>query len=298
MAGQTTTESMGQASADGYRVHLDAFDGPLDLLLFLIRRAEVDVTDIPVSVIADQYMEHLRGIERIDIDLAGEFLVMAATLMEIKSRMLMPPDPDANAPRPAGDSRGDPVDPRAELVRQLLDYKKYRDAADRLDEHRREWIERFPAARAGVHDESMRRALEGLPDLDLDEANLDDLVRAFESVLEAVNFDRIGEHEVGVDDTPIELHAQDILDRLARDGRPGAADGPAGPTLGLEQIFEGRTRGQMIGLFLAMLELVRQRRIGVTQGQSDGAISVVLLDAGEQREDVQTSPHDAGDPAP
>ena len=73
-----------------YRVRLEAFEGPLDLLLYLIRRAEVDITDIPIAAIADQYMQYLAGIERIDIDLAGEFLVMAATLMEIKSRMLSP----------------------------------------------------------------------------------------------------------------------------------------------------------------------------------------------------------------
>ncbi|MFM9996014.1 MAG: segregation and condensation protein A, partial [Phycisphaerales bacterium] len=109
-----------------YRVRLEAFQGPLDLLLFLIRRAEVDVTDIPISTIADQYLEHLAAIERIDIDLAGEFLVMAATLMEIKSRSLLPQEAAAE-----GD---DEPDPRRELVKQLLEYRKFKDAAAALEE--------------------------------------------------------------------------------------------------------------------------------------------------------------------
>jgi segregation and condensation protein A len=252
-------------------VQLSAFEGPLDLLLHLIRRAEVDITDIPIAAIADQYMEYLAGIERIDIDLAGEFLVMAATLMEIKSRMLAPARPtDAGDAGPAttSASRKD-LDPRAELVQQLLAYKKYRDAAGALEDRKHDWERRFPAGRAGVDDERLREALAAhQDDLDLEDVSLVDLVEAFSKIVATVNFDRLGEHTVTYDDTPIELHAEDLLDRLKRETTPAA------PTLPLSSVFAGRRRGEMIGLFLAMLELVRRRAITIVQDEPAGDIRI------------------------
>lgn len=236
-----------------YRVQLEAFEGPLDLLLYLIRRAEVDITDIPIARIADQYMEYLGGIDRIDIELAGEFLVTAATLMEVKSRMLTPAKPVAvgeAGPEKAGE------DPRADLVRQLLAYKKFRDAAEALDTRRTEWERRFPAGRAGTESEALKEALAAQAgELDLEDVGLLDLVEAFSNIIATVNFDRLGEHTVRYDDTPIELHAEDILDRLKRESGP----------LELVSLFSGRTRSEAIGLFLATLELVRRRAITVRQ---------------------------------
>src|SRR5688572_5197395 len=123
---------------DDYRVRLETFEGPLDLLLFLIRKNEVEIHDIPVASITEQYLAFLKELgvtTRIDIDVAGEFLVMAATLMELKSRMLMPRPAGAadEGPGPEGRATKEGQDPRAELVRQLLEYKKYRDAADHLE---------------------------------------------------------------------------------------------------------------------------------------------------------------------
>src|SRR5947208_4189564 len=103
-----------------YPVDLDSFRGPLDLLLYLVKHNEVDVCDIPIARVTEQFLEHLRVIELIDVELAGDFLVMAATLMEIKSKMLLP--------RGEG-PEGEEADPRQELVRQLLEYKKFKDAA-------------------------------------------------------------------------------------------------------------------------------------------------------------------------
>lgn len=264
-----------------YRVRLEAFQGPLDLLLFLIRRAEVDVTDIPVAVIADQYLEHLAAIERIDIDLAGEFLVMAATLMEIKSRMLAPPSADLEGERedgePAFRAEGrSTLDPRADLVRQLLEYKRFRDAADALDSRRLEWTRRFPARRAGIDDAALRAAVEAQADeTDLEDLDLMDLVRAHARIVTVVNLDRLGEHTVVYDDTPIELHAEDIVDRLRRDD-------PELRGIELTVIFSGRTRSQMIGLFMAVLELVRNRRVAVSQeAGTAGAIRIALRDDGD-----------------
>lgn len=265
-----------------YRVHLDAFEGPLDLLLYLIRRAEVDITDIPIATIADQYMEYLQGVDRIDIELAGEFLVMAATLMEIKSRMLSP----VAKPAASGDDPDRPArpeeDPRAELVRQLLAYKQYRDAAEALEQRKAEWERRIPAARAAIDDERLREALaahEG--ELDLEDLTLVDLAEAFAKIVAAVNFDRLGEHTVTYDDTPIELHAEDIVDRLKRE----SADRP----LPLAALFHGRTRAEMIGLFLATLELVRRRVVRVRQESPGGEITVSL----RPPEDAEATPEPA-----
>jgi segregation and condensation protein A len=260
-----------------YRVHLDAFEGPLDLLLFLTRRAEVDITDIPISTIADQYMTYLSGIDRIDIDLAGEFLVMAATLMEIKSRMLSPAAPAEDGETTARAAKPG-VDPRAELVQQLLAYKKYRDAAAALEDRKHDWERRFPAGHAGVDDERLREALAAQQDdLDLEDVSLVDLVEAFSKIVATVNFDRLGEHTVTYDDTPIELHAEDLLDRLKRET---TADSP---TLPLASVFTGRRRGEMIGLFLATLELVRRRAITIRQ-EAPGSEIVIGLRAEEKPE--------------
>ena len=201
------------AAGDPYTVRLDEFEGPLDLLLHLIRKDEVALHDIPIASITDQYLEHVRRIEmhgagRIDIDTAGEFLVMAATLMEIKSRMLMPRQeaPASDAPR----ERGEPEDPRSELVRQLLEYKRYRDAANALERRAEDWRKRFPAQRAGLDDDRLQAALEAAPDTELEDLDLLDLVEAFRRISETVIFDRLGDHQVTYDDTPIELHAEDI----------------------------------------------------------------------------------------
>lgn len=260
-----------------YRVQLDAFEGPLDLLLFLIRRAEVDVTEIPIAEITDQYLAYLTHIDRIDIDTAGEFLVMAATLMEIKSRMLMPPEERPGGARSGdgGSAEGADADPRADLIRQLLEYKRYRDAADRLEEHRRIWEQRFPAAAAPIDKTRLAEAtaeLAGDPDdVDTDDLDIFDLVEAFARIVETVNFDRLGEHTVTVDDTPIELHAADILDRLqALRGQGDTQPGREPPAITFRQVFEGRSRSELVGLFLAILELVKQQRIAVTQLEPSG----------------------------
>ena len=267
------------AAGDPYTVRLDEFEGPLDLLLHLIRKDEVALHDIPIASITDQYLEHVRRIEmhgagRIDIDTAGEFLVMAATLMEIKSRMLMPRQeaPASDAPR----ERGEPEDPRSELVRQLLEYKRYRDAANALERRAEDWRKRFPAQRAGLDDDRLQAALEAAPDTELEDLDLLDLVEAFRRISETVIFDRLGDHQVTYDDTPIELHAEDIVSRL----RAEVAE-RAQAALPLQRMFEGRTRGEMVGLFLALLELVRNRRVRVAQDKVEGLITVSLRDEPE-----------------
>ena len=256
-------------AGDDYQVKLSAFEGPLDLLLFLIRRAEVDIHDIPISEITSQYLRTIAGAHDLDVEQAGEFLVMAATLVEIKSRMLAPVPEGVDATDPLAPSEAG-EDPRRDLVRQLLAYQRFRSAADGLDRLRHEYARRWPAsghADAPVDDSAER---EWTPeDLDLGDVHVLDLLEAFERIGSAVDFSRLGEHNVVWDDTPIGLHQDDLVDRLQRsDGR----------RMTLQSVFAGRSRLDRIGLFLALLELARQQRVRVRQASSAEAIELELLD--------------------
>jgi len=269
-------------SLEDYKVSLDAFEGPLDLLLYLIRRDEIDIHDIPVARITGSYLAFLEGeggIDRIDVDLAAEFLVMAATLMEIKSRMLSPDETTQNAQ--ADGPLVKPEDPRADLVRQLLAYKRFRDAAAALEHRHHQWSSRFGAAAA---------AWEAAPvdedeQIHLEDVSVVDLCEAFAMIMEAVDFTRLGQHTVKDDETPIQVHAADIIDLLKHAGDTTAQTDPAGkPVLrGLvfAEVFKERTRSECIGLFLAMLELIRQRQILVTQDTIHGTIVLRLRDEGD-----------------
>lgn len=253
-----------------YRVELDAYHGPLDLLLHLIRRNEVDIHDIPIAPIAEQYLAYVKTIRRLDINLAGEFLVMAATLMEIKSAMMAPADRPTDEDGQELSAAEDPTDPRYELIQQLLAYRRYKDAAEQLDEQREAFEARFaahPTARARQPAEDDQQV-----ELDLEDVSLWDLVEAYNRITEQVGLTRA--HEVVADDTPVELHAADLVDRLEREG-----------PMTLQQVFEGRRHGEMVGLFLATLELVRQRRLRVTQPARD-AIHLELRPADEAEAEI------------
>jgi len=268
-----------------HRVRLDAFEGPLDLLLYLIRRHEVDIHDIPISPIAEQYIDHVGDVEKVDIELAGEFLVMAATLMEIKSRVIAAesePDEPANEDEDPRRKKDDESDPRAELVKQLLEYRAYREAADELDRRRDEWAKRFAARPAGVSADELRAAMEA-DEIELEDLSLTDLAEAFSKIASSVNMDRLGEHEVVSDDTPIELHRADLLDRIRRGG-----DGP----MTLRRAFEGQRRSTMIGLFLALLDLVRQHKVTFRQGQdAEGARGEIVIELKDNGGEVAAEDH-------
>ena len=264
------------------RIQLDAFEGPLDLLLYLIRRDELEITDIPIARVTEQYLALIRagGIEKIDIEQAGEFLVMAATLMEIKSRSLMPVPPEGEAP--ASPDGPPTADPRADLIRQLLAYKKYREAAQSLDRRAGEWSQRFPGGGAAVA--GMDAQAESEPDTDPEDLDVVDLARAFSRIMEAIDLSRLGEHTVTDDETPIALHAEDIVDRLRRE----AAGPGGGDEMEFARLFEGRSRAEAIGLFLAVLELVRQQRVTARQDRINDRI-VLQLGTGQQA--AQTPSH-------
>ena len=247
--------------ASGFRLDLPAYAGPLDLLLHLVKRHEIDLHDIPIATLTQQYLHHLQAIRTIDVDRAGDFLVMAATLLEIKSQLIIPqPERDPGAHDAEGDldaaaegSAEPGVDPRAELVQQLLAYKRFKDAANELERREAAWAARYPVHAAAGEDRPEGEAEIKL--LDLADADVLDLCEAFGRLLDSVgDLTRMeASHDVTYDDTPISLHAADIEDRLERE---------PGHRLTLRQLFEGRAnRSEMIGLFLATLELVRQRKI-------------------------------------
>ncbi|MBT3202137.1 MAG: segregation/condensation protein A, partial [Phycisphaerales bacterium] len=203
--------------AKEYRVNLDNYSGPMDLLLYLIRREEVDIHDIPLARIIDQYIQYVELMHEVDPNAAGDFLVLAATLTEIKTRMLLPA-PEALG----GDEDGAEIDPRADLIRQLLEYKEFKDAATDLQDLVDSQSQKFPR-----RPPKFENADDSL--LDLEDVQVWDLFDSFSRVMEAIGT-RPEKHEVIYDDTPVELHASDILDRLQREGG-----------MSFTKIFEGRT---------------------------------------------------------
>jgi len=243
-----------------YKVELDVYSGPLELLLYLIRRDEVDIRNIPIARITEQYLKYVDVIRRIDINLAGEFLVMAATLMEIKSRMLIPQQKAEGAEEGGGGptSVEELADPRYELVKQLLAYKAFKDAAGDL--------KRRAETEAARYGRGVARR-EGRAPLEIEDLDLFRLIDAFNAIMASVGHSAYG-HEVMYDDTPISLHQADIIDRLTRElseagGGVTIADAKG---LTLRDLFEGRkSKSEMIGLFLATLELIRQRKITIEQ---------------------------------
>ena len=252
-----------------YRVELDVYNGPLDLLLYLIKRDELDIYDIPLARITDSYMSYISMLKELskeqglDINVAGDFLVMAATLMEIKSAMLLPKAPAAAAGE--NSAAAELADPRYELVQKLLEYKKFKDAAmalERQQELHRQRFPRIPAMRDAKGDEP--------PPVDLDEVQVWDLLTAFTALMKDLGQRKPRYHEVIYDDTPIDLHAADIEDRLSREGR-----------LSLRMLLEGRkSRSEMIGVFLALLELIREKKILVQQ--EEGSSDLIIDPASEE----------------
>ena len=235
----------------GYRVNLDIFAGPLDLLLYLVRKDEMDIYDIRISQITEQYIHHIEMLKSLDIDLAGDFLVMAATLMQIKSAMLLP---RADAEELAAE---DLADPRAELIRQLLEYKKFKDAANLLSAAAEEQKQRF--ARPGSLVEQLKPNSE--PAIDIEEISIWNLLEAFDSIMTATGGVSFDVSHI-TDDTPIDLYQIEILHRLQSEG-----------TMRFERIFESKNnRVVMIGLFLALLELIREKLVRVKQRSSSGPL--------------------------
>ncbi len=237
-----------------YKVKLEVFEGPLDLLLYLIKKEEVDIYDIPIERITNQYMEYLTLMQMLNLEVAGEFLVMAATLMYIKSRMLLPVDQQIT------DSEVEEgEDPRWELIRQLVEYKKFKDAAVQLSQREEEQSNIFPrqGPDAGV---------EVGKDVPLAEVSIFDLINAFNDVLKKATA-REDFHEILEERFTVSDKIEEILYTL-RD---------RSEMIFSELFANAGSRAEVVVTFLALLELIRMKRLKVQQTEAFGEIQVIKV---------------------
>lgn len=234
-------------------VELPQFSGPLDLLLHLLDEEELSIEGIQVARVCDRYLEHLAKLERIDLDAAGEFLVMASTLLRLKSQSLLPEEERL--------LEEDDLDPRFELVRQLIEYRRFKRAAERLDGRREEFLRRFGR---GMHPE-----LRELPDpepipVETGGTSVEQLFAAFARLLRETQAE--GGYVIARDDTPMSAH----IERLERLLVPGSR-------VPFRALFaERRTRPFVVGVFLALLELIRRGLAFAVQEQEFGEIEIVV----------------------
>ena len=228
------------------QVQLAIFEGPLDLLLHLIKKNEVSIADIPIATITEQYLATLELMETLSLDVAGEFLVMASTLVHIKSRMLLPAGADE-----IEDEEG--VDPREELVRRLLEYQRYKDAAGQLEQ--REVLSRDVFARAATPTEEV--GPRGFRELSVFE-----LLGALKQVIDRLPKDTF--HDVTLEKITVREKMTLLLDRLRQQG-----------SVLFEALFaEVKSRMEVVVTFLAMLELVKVRAIRIVQEEMAGPIMI------------------------
>ena len=235
-----------------YKVKLEVFEGPLDLLLFLIKRDEVDIYDIPIEHITKQYLDFMELFKMLDLDVAGEFVVMAANLIYIKSRALLP----VHAQPP--DEEAEEEDPRWELVRQLLEYKKFKDAAAQLGQRE--------ADRQGIFAHAAESS-EPVPERPLGEVSVFDLINAFNKVLKRIEDKREDLAEIFEENFTV----ADKIDLILKITAGGVA-------LKFTEMFaEAASRGEIVVTFLAMLELVRLKQLRCVQPEPFAEIELVRV---------------------
>lgn len=240
-----------------FRVALNDFSGPLDLLLYLIRRNEFETSEIPIATITSQFMEFMTILQVIDLELASEFVVVASTLVELKSREILPSEeepPDVADPELAAVATG----PSSEIIRKLLEYRRFRDASAALDRSAAEWQARYPRL-------TEERPIVGkTPSLDrIKEVELWDLVSAFGRVVQ--KNDVQSEGRIRYDETPIEVFVEQIGQRVREEGE-----------VYFSRLFDRETnRGRIVGIFLAILELLRHHGYRAIQEGLFGEIRVL-----------------------
>jgi segregation and condensation protein A len=235
--------SMARVVADAdYRIKLQVFEGPLDLLLFLIRKNELDIYDIPIEQVTRQYLDTIFAMQQLDLELAGEFFVMAATLMEIKSRMLLPKDLQAVDPNAADE---EPMDPRWELVHQLLQYRKFKEAAGRLGElaaERQDLIARYVSALSDRADRPLRTS------------DRIELWNVFNIVLRRLA-EKLVVGEIHDEHVTVADQMEILLARLKTE-----------PRFTFSQLFTATVSLRtLVATFLAVLELTRLKRLRIRQ---------------------------------
>lgn len=253
-----------------FRAALESYQGPLDLLLYLIRKEEVDILDIPIGRITEQYCAYLSILQKVDPNACGEFLVMAANLMEIKSRSLLPTEPAL----PGEEAE----DPRIELVRQLLEYKKYKERALLLQERMEERIRRFKRWPQTLEPEA--QDLEG--PLDLGSVSVWDLLTAFHRIQLAIG--ERGPYQVMYKERPIEDYIAGIRAR---------AESASDRRILFEEVFaDCNDIYDAIGFFLAILEMAKRRLLLLRQEELFGPIEITVLEG--TGDDANDGPPDGG----
>jgi segregation and condensation protein A len=262
----TESHSSFESAKDAFPVKLSNFEGPLDLLLHLIKKHEVDIHDIPIALITGQYLSAIAFMEEFDLDVAGEFLVMAATLIHIKSKMLLP------RPETAAGVEGEVEDPRDALVRRLLEHQKFKAAAGLL--HEREQLR----AAQWLRPDGRVAELAGddyEPELEVD---LFSLMNAFQAVVDRLKLRP--KVLLPPEEIPVEVRIEQLLARLSET-----------EALGFEDLFSDiEDRRGMIVTFLALLEMIRLKLVRVFQSGSFGPIRVY------KRARPADAPHPIGDP--
>lgn len=264
-----------------FRVQLDMFSGPLDLLWYLVRKHELDILDIPIATVTEQYLEMITVLEQIDVNAVGDFLEVASRLMEIKSKLMLPRHEEIEAEETI-------EDPRQDMVQRLLEYKKYKDAASMLEHRSQEWQQRYarrgndlPTTRVDPSEQAIQ------------EVELWDLVSAFSRVIR----DNAAAQPSAIryDDTPIETYMDRIRERLASE-----------PRIAFTSLFDhsllddadtnaadrqAMAKSQLVGIFLAILELIRHHQVKVEQADLFGEIWIVSDGAAEQATVTQPRLH-------
>jgi segregation and condensation protein A len=240
-------------------VQLEIFEGPLDLLLHLIKKNEVSITDIPIASITEQFLATLELMQTLNLDVAGEFLVMAATLIHIKSRMLLP------VSESEADEEEEGLDPRNELVHRLLEYQRFKEAASELEQ--RDVLTRDVFVRAAASPETPEPA-------PFRELSVFELLTALRRVLDRLPKDEF--HEVTLEKITVREKMTLLLDRLHAHGQ-----------VLFESLFsDARTRMEVVVTFLAMLELVKMRAIRILQDDPQGPIVIEAAVGAEEAADV------------
>ena len=234
-----------------HKVEIDQFQGPLDLLLYFIRRDEIDINDIPIAKITAEYLQIVEDMKSMNLSVAGEFILMAATLMRIKSKMLLP--------RPDLDDLGEPIDPRTELVQQLIEYKKYKDIADNLSE---KW-----EALSYQHERSLTQSIGEIEEEInyLKEISVFELAKHFKEVMDRAP--EINPYEVDLNTLDLYDKKQFILSSF--DGRG---------ILSFEHLLKScKSKLEVVITFIALLDLVQQFKIAVFQSSLFEDIEIHLL---------------------
>jgi len=224
---------------DSYYVKIDGFTGPLDLLLHLIKQYEIDIYDIPVAQITEQYLEYIDTMQKLDLDIASEYLVMAATLLAIKSEMLLPN-------QEMDDEDEYEEDPREELVARLIEYRKYKNAAEQLQEIEGEDKESFTRS-----PEMIKEFKDLKPPVEKNAASIYDMLSAMQDVFNRKKWNRPMSTTVEKTEIPIEHRMEEVLEVLdvSEKGIP------------FDQLFPYHSKSHIIVTFMAMLELMRQKLI-------------------------------------